>query len=903
MQNGDMKYDDIRKKVIPIAIEDEMRESYLNYAMSVIVSRALPDVRDGLKPVHRRILYSMHQMGLRSDRAYKKCGRIVGDVLGKYHPHGDAAIYDSLVRLAQDFSLRYPVVKPQGNFGSVDGDPPAAMRYTEAKMHAAAEEMLRDINKETIDYGANYDESLKEPLVLPAAFPFLLLNGGSGIAVGMATNIPPHNINEVTQAITAYISNPDITLDELTAYIKGPDFPTGGIIYGISEIRRAYLTGRGRITVRARCSMEENKKGSDVIIVTELPYQVNKANLISRIADHVRNKRIEGIADLRDESDRNGMRIVIELKKSAVPRVVLNQLYAHTALQQNFNVNSLALVNGRPKLLSLKEMIYHYVNHRKDVIIRRTKFDLRKAEERAHLLEGLEIALQNIDEVVEIIKSSDDVGIAKNRLMARFTLSEVQAQAILDMRLQKLTSLETQKIVDELGELKGKIEYYKELLSSESKILQVAADELRETNEKFKDERRTEIRADEVEQLDVEDLITEEDMVVLVSNRGFVKRVPLTAYRRQGRGGRGSSSAKLRDEDFINHLFVASTHDYIMFVTSIGKAYWLKVHEIPEGSRQSKGSHIKALMNISPEEEINAIVSIKEFTDDEFLFMVTSRGVVKKAAVSQFVNAKKRGIIAIKLDDDDKLVSAQLTGGNNEALLVSRNGYALRFPERSVRAMGRATRGVRGMNLSPADEIAAIMMVDTKRKILIITEGGYGKRLEFDSFSVHSRATKGQIAYKIQEKTGRIAGALSVSEIDNLMSITSMGTTLRIDVSQIPVQGRTASGVIVSNIQEDDRIVAIARVDKEEDAEEEALKQENEADESAESKIIDSEEAESSRENIDAAGAHEDHPESGSSEARKNNQNRETDPEDSDFTDLEDIEHDSGDFASDDEDK
>jgi len=839
MQNGDIKSDDIRKKVIPIAIEDEMRESYLNYAMSVIVSRALPDVRDGLKPVHRRILYSMHQMGLRSDRAYKKCGRIVGDVLGKYHPHGDAAIYDSLVRLAQDFSLRYPVVKPQGNFGSVDGDPPAAMRYTEAKMHAAAEEMLRDINKETIDYGANYDESLKEPLVLPAAFPFLLLNGGSGIAVGMATNIPPHNINEVTQAITAYISNPDITLDELNAYIKGPDFPTGGIIYGISEIRRAYLTGRGRITVRARCSMEENKKGTDVIIVTELPYQVNKANLISKIADHVRNKRIEGIADLRDESDRNGMRIVIELKKSAVPRVVLNQLYAHTALQQNFNVNSLALVNGRPKLFSLKEMIYHYVNHRKDVIIRRTKFDLRKAEERAHLLEGLKIALQNIDEVVDIIKTSDDVGIAKNRLMARFTLSEVQAQAILDMRLQKLTSLETQKIVDELEELEGKIEYYKELLSSESKILQVVADELKETNEKFKDERRTEIRADEVEQLDVEDLITEEDMVVLVSNRGFVKRVPLTAYRRQGRGGRGSSSAKLRDEDFINHLFVASTHDHIMFVTSIGKAYWLKVHEIPEGSRQSKGSHIKALMNISPEEEINAIVSIKEFTDNEFLFMVTSRGIVKKAAVSQFVNAKKRGIIAIKLDEDDKLVSAQLTGGNNEALLVSRNGLALRFPERSVRAMGRATRGVRGMNLSPSDEIAAIMMVDLERNILIVTEGGYGKRLDFDSFSVHSRATKGQIAYKIQEKTGRIAGALSVSEDDNLMSITSMGTTLRIDVSQIPVQGRAASGVIVSNIQEDDHIVAIARVDKEEDAEEEALKQEQEADSISEEQDID----------------------------------------------------------------
>ncbi|MCF7944626.1 MAG: DNA topoisomerase (ATP-hydrolyzing) subunit A [Spirochaetia bacterium] len=812
--------DDIKKKIIPVAIEDEMRESYLNYAMSVIVSRALPDVRDGLKPVHRRILYSMHQMGLRSDRAYKKCGRIVGDVLGKYHPHGDAAIYDSLVRLAQDFSMRYPVVRPQGNFGSIDGDPPAAMRYTEAKMHPIAEEMLRDIAKETIDFGANYDESLKEPLVLPAAFPYLLVNGGSGIAVGMATNMAPHNLGEVSKAISAYIANPDITLDELASYVKGPDFPGGGIIYGTQGIRQSFETGRGKITVRARCSIEIDSRGTDVIIVTELPYLVNKATLITKIADLVRNKRIEGISDLRDESDRNGMRVVIELKRSAVPRVVLNQLFTNTSLQQNFNVNNLALVNGKPKLLSLKEMIFHFVNHRKDVITRRTKYELRKAEERAHLLEGLKIALQNIDEVVEIIKKSKDVITAKNHLMARFTLSEVQAQAILDMRLQKLTSLETQKIVDELEELQGKIAYFKDLLSSEQKILDVVNEELRVTTDKFSDPRRTEILRDEVEEFQVEDLITEEDMVVLISNRGFVKRVPVSAYRRQGRGGRGSSSAKLRDEDFINHLFVASTHDHIMFVTSIGKAYWLKVHEIPEGSRQSKGSHIKALMNIMPDEEINAVVSIKEFTDEEFLFMVTSKGVVKKAAVSQFVNAKKRGIIAIKLDEGDKLVRAQLTGGGNEALLVSRKGLALKFPEDSVRAMGRATRGVRGMKLRPDDEIASILMVDSERKILLVTEDGYGKRLDFDSFSVHARATQGQICYKLQEKTGRIVGALSVKEEDNLMSITSMGTTLRIEVSQIPVQGRSSSGVIISNISEADRVVAIARVENEENEEE-----------------------------------------------------------------------------------
>lgn len=827
--------DDIQKKIIPISIEDEMKESYLNYAMSVIVSRALPDVRDGLKPVHRRILYSMNQMGLRSDKSFKKCGRIVGDVLGKYHPHGDAAIYDSLVRLAQDFSMRYPVVRPQGNFGSIDGDPPAAMRYTEAKMHPIAEEMLRDINKETVDFGANYDESMKEPIVLPGAFPYLLTNGGSGIAVGMATNIPPNNLDEIVKAITAYISNPDITADELCSIVSGPDFPTGGIIYGTRGIRRAYKTGRGKITVRARCSLETNQKGRDVIIVTELPYLVNKANLISKIAELVRNKRLEGISDLRDESDRDGMRIVIEIRKGALPRVVLNQLFANTPLQQNFNVNNLALVDGKPKLLSLREMIHYFVQHRQDVVTRRTRFDLRKAEERAHLLEGLKIALDNIDEVVEMIKSSPDVQTAKTRLITRFALTELQAQAILDMRLQRLTSLETRKVIDELEELRAKIEYYNKLLADEKLLLGVVNDELQKTNETFRDPRRTEIQFDEVEELNIEDLINKQDMVVLLSSRGFIKRVPVSAYRSQGRGGRGSASAKLREEDLINHIFVASTHDHIMFVTSVGKAYWLKVHEIPEGSRNSKGSHIKALLNISPDEDVNAVVAVKDFEKpDQYLFMVTSRGIVKKAQTSQFIHAKKRGIVAIKLDPGDILVGAQLTSGAEEALLISRKGLALRFPQESVRAMGRATRGVMGMRLSAEDEIAQILFVDDEKTILVVTEKGFGKRMSFSNFNPHSRATRGQICYKISEKTGEIIGGISVREDEQLMSISSMGNTLRIDVSTIPVQGRSSGGVIIASISPPDSLKAIAKVKGEKD-DEELLEQEEAKTDSAES--------------------------------------------------------------------
>ncbi len=808
-------------KVIPIAIEDEIKESYLNYAMSVIVSRALPDVRDGLKPVHRRILYAMNEMGLRSDRGFKKCGRIVGDVLGKYHPHGDQSIYDALVRLAQDFSLRYPVVRPQGNFGSVDGDPPAAMRYTEAKMEKLAEEILKDIKKETVDFIPNYDDSMQEPSVLPAAAPFLLINGGSGIAVGMATNIPPHNLREISDAIKAYIDNPDISVDELMAYVKGPDFPTAGIIYGRQGIKDAFRTGRGKIVVRARCSIETTKSGKDVIIVTELPYAVNKANLIVRIADLVKNKKIDGIADLRDESDRNGMRIVIELKKGAIVKVILNRLFSHTALQQNFNVNNLALVDGRPKLLNLKEMIHYFVRHRVDVVTRRTKFDLRKAEERAHILQGLKIALDNIDEVIKIIKESGDVANARENLMARFKFSEKQAQAILDMRLQKITSLETKKIIEELEEVLALIAYLKDLLSDERKILAVIKEETDEIREKYGDARRTEIIADEVEQLNIEDLIAKEDMAVLISNKGFIKRIPVTSYRRQGRGGRGSSTATLKNEDFLEQIFIASTHDYILFVTSEGKAYWLKVHEIPEGSRAARGTQLKALLQISADEEITSVVSLQEFTPDKYIFMATRRGIVKRVRTYEFRNARTKGIIGIRLDENDRLVSSILTEGNEEVVLVTRKGYALRFNEENVRAIGRATRGVKGITLGADDELAGILKVIENNHILVITENGLGKRVEYSNFTPHGKGTRGQIIYKTNERSGELIGVLSVNESDDLVCITSQGNTIKINVAQISVQGKSAQGVTVVNIRKPDVLVDVAKVvgDKEDEDE------------------------------------------------------------------------------------
>ncbi len=799
-------------KVFPVAIEDEIRESYLNYAMSVIVSRALPDVRDGLKPIHRRILYTMNEMGLRSDRPYKKCGRIVGDVLGKYHPHGDQSIYDALVRLAQDFSMRYPMVWGQGNFGSVDGDPPAAPRYTEARLHKIADEMLRDIRKDTVDFGPNYDDSIREPLVLPAAVPYLLINGASGIAVGMATNIPPHNLGEVAEGVMAMIDNPEITVTGLMEHVKGPDFPTAGIIFGRRGIKEAYETGKGRITVRGRFTIETTKSGKERIVITEIPYTVNKASLVMRIADLAREGRIDSIADLRDESDRNGMRIVIELKKGAIPKLTLNRLFTLTPLQQNFNVNSLALVDGRPKVLNLKEMIHYFIKHRTEVVTRRLQYDLKKAEERAHILQGLKIALDNIDEVIALIKASKTVDAARTGLMDRFGLSEIQAQAILDMRLQRLTSLETQKIIDELKEVLALIEHIKDILSSEAKILAVVREEIEEIAKQYGDERRTEIVPDEVEEINIEDLIKKEDMVVLISNRGFIKRVPVSAYRNQGRGGRGSSSANLVSEDFIEHLFIASTHDFILFVTSEGKAYWVKVHEIPEASRTARGQHVKSLLAISLNEEITTVVSLQDFDDEHFLFMATSRGVVKKVQTAAFVNARTRGITAIKLDAGDKLVSALLTSGDNDIVLVSKGGSALRFHEEAVRAMGRASRGVLGLRLSDKDELSGVLVVAPEEQMLLVTSYGFGKRSEYDLFSPHGRGTRGQIAYKTSERTGELVGVISVREEDELVCMTSQGIAIRLKIAEIPSMGKSAHGVKVVRVEKPDFLVGVARV-------------------------------------------------------------------------------------------
>ena len=811
---------DVRSRVILLPIEEEVKNSYLTYAMSVIVSRALPDVRDGLKPVHRRILFSMNEMGLHADRPHKKCARITGDVLGKYHPHGDQAIYDSLVRLAQDFNMRYPVVDGQGNFGSVDGDPPAAVRYTEARMNRIAEEMLRDINKDTVDFGPNYDGTQTEPLVLPAAFPFLLANGSSGIAVGMATNMPPHNLREICQAIVKRIDQPECSPMDLLKIVRGPDFPTGGIILGKKGIHDALLTGRGKIIVRAKVTVETSSAGKDSIIVTEIPYQVNKTTLIVRIADLVKERKIDGIVDLNDESDRHGMRIVIDLRKGVSPKVILNQLFAHTQLQTAFGVINLALVNGLPKILSLVEMVDCFIAHRKEVVTRRTKFDLAKAEERAHILEGLKIAVENIDEVVALIKKSKDPDTARTALMDRFKLSEKQAQAILDMRLQRLTGLEIQKILDELKEVLTLIDYLRGLLADPQKILSVIKDETAEIEEKFGDDRRTEIIDEEAEEINVEDLIAEEDMVILISNRGYIKRIPVTAYRRQGRGGKGSSSANLKEDDFILQFFIASTHDYVLFITNKGLAYWIKVHEIPESTRQAKGQSIKVLLSLGSEEEITAIVALRNFSDEKHVFMATRKGVAKKVPISDFANAKARGIVAIKLDQGDSLVTARLTSGKDEVVLVTRQGNALRFNEESVRAMGRASHGVQGIRLSDKDELAGVTMVTEGEQMLLVSEFGYGKRIEYDNFSPHGRGTRGQIAYKVTEKTGEVIGILSVSEKDDIVCITSQGNALKLRLADIAILGKNAMGVRIVNIVKPDVVVGVARVVKEDEKEE-----------------------------------------------------------------------------------
>ena len=803
-------------KIFPVPIEDEVKTAYLNYAMSVIVSRALPDVRDGLKPVHRRILYAMDELGLHYNAATKKCARITGDAMGKYHPHGDLSLYDALVRMAQDFSLRYPLVQGQGNFGSIDGDPPAASRYTEAKLSKLGEEMLADLDKETVDFGPNYDESLTEPLVLPSAFPNLIVNGSSGIAVGMATNMAPHNLVEVSEAIAAYIDDPEITVEGLMRHVQGPDFPTGGIVFGRRGIKESYMNGRGRIVVRGKFQIETMKGGREQIVFTEIPYAVNKTILITRIAELVREKVLDGVSDLRDESDREGLRIVMELKKGAIPKLVLNRLFTHTPLQTTFGVNNMVIVDGKPQCLGLKDLIAYFVKHRVDVVARRSRYELRKAEEKAHILHGIVIALQNIDEVVQIIRSSKDTDLAKTRLIDRFALDEVQAQAILDMRLARLTSLETEKILAELAEIEARIAYLKDILASDMKLLGVVKAETLDISKRYGDKRRTEIVADEIEQINIEDLIKREDVVILMSNKGFIKRVPTSAYRSQGRGGKGSNSAALMDDDYIDQLFVASTHDHLLFISSEGKAYWLKAHEIPESTRHARGAHIKGLLAISPNEEITAVVRFTDFSETEYILMGTLRGVVKKVATSEFVNAKTRGIIGIKLDEGDRLVSACLTSGSDEAVLITRKGQALRISEKTVRVMGRASHGVCGIRLDKEDELAAMLRVSDNERIFLLSEYGYGKRTDFDNFNAHGRGTGGQMIYAPDDKTGELVGAITVLDDDDVMVMTSQGKTLKIAASTVNILGKAARGVRIVNIDKPDFVVGLDRVAKEE---------------------------------------------------------------------------------------
>ncbi|MFH1837401.1 MAG: DNA gyrase subunit A, partial [Candidatus Omnitrophota bacterium] len=719
------------EKIIPIHIEEEMQDSYINYAMSVIVGRALPDVRDGLKPVHRRILYAMKDMGLVYNKAPKKSARIVGEVLGKYHPHGDSAVYDALVRMVQDFSLRYPLVDGQGNFGSIDGDSAAAMRYTEARMKQISELLLKDIEKETVEWRANFDGSLKEPTVLPAAIPNLLLNGSSGIAVGMATNIPPHNLKEIADAVVCVIDNPDCSIDDLIKIVTGPDFPTGALICGRENIRKAYRTGRGSLKMHAKAHVEQKKQGREAIVITEIPYQVNKSRLITSMADLVKNKKIDGITDIRDESDRDGMRIVVEVRRGQNTQVVMNQLYKHTQMSDTFGVIMLAIVDGQPKVLTLKEVLEEFIRHRREVIIRRTKYDLRKAEERAHILEGLKIALQNLDEVIRIIKRSKDPEEAKKALMGKFELSEIQALAILAMRLQQLTNLETKKIEDEYLELLKLIEKLRGILGSEKKIYGIIKDEAMEVKEKFGDARRTEITGT-AEEIDIEDLIAEEDMVITLSHAGYIKRFPVSAYRKQGRGGKGVTGAETREEDFVEHLFVASTHDYMLVFTDTGKLHWLKVHEIPQAGKRTKGRPIINLLGVSQGETIMAVVPIREFQEGQYVVMATEQGKIKKTPLIAFKNPRKGGIIAMTLGKGDKLISTALSKGDEHVCIATKNGKSIKFSEKDIRSMGRSAQGVKGITLKKNDKAVEMVIASSGESLLTVTEKGYGKRTNFD---------------------------------------------------------------------------------------------------------------------------------------------------------------------------
>ncbi len=812
------------ERIIPIHIEEEMKNSYINYAMSVIVGRALPDVRDGLKPVHRRILYAMKDMGIVHNKAYKKCARIVGEVLGKYHPHGDSAVYDALVRMVQEFSLRYPLVNGQGNFGSVDGDSAAAMRYTEARMQQISEWMMKDIEKKTIEWRPNFDGSLQEPTVLPAVLPNLLLNGSSGIAVGMATNIPPHNLTEIADAVCHVIDEPACPIEDLLKIVTGPDFPTGALICGRDGIRKAYLTGRGYLKLHAKVHTEQKKQGREALIVSEIPYQVNKAKLITAIADLVKNKKVDGISDIRDESDRDGMRIVVDIKRGANAEVVMNQLFKHTQMKDSFGVIMLAIVDGEPRVLSLKEVLELFIKHRKEVIVRRTKFDLAKAEERAHILEGLKIALDNLDEVIKLIKKSKDPEAAKEDLIKKFGLSERQALAILAMRLQQLTGLETKKIEDEYLTLLKLIEKLKGILASDQKVMKIIRDETVEVKEKFGDRRRTEITA-AAEDIDIEDLIAEEDMVITISHAGYIKRFPVSAYKKQRRGGKGVTGAETKEEDFIEHLFVASTHDYMLIFTSEGKLHWLKVHTIPQAGRRTKGRPIVNLIGISQDEKITSVVPVREFHEGQYVVMATEQGKIKKTPLKAFSNPRKGGIISITLGKGDKLIESLLSNGEDEICLATESGKAIKFREKDIRSMGRGAQGVKGISLKKKDIVVGMVKTDPDGTLLTVTQKGFGKRTEFDAYRMQSRGGSGVINLKIVEKNGPVVGIRSVREENHVMLMSKAGMVVRVPVNGISNIGRSTQGVRVINLKAADKLTDIAKViakEEEDEAEEQA---------------------------------------------------------------------------------
>ncbi len=810
-------------KIIKVNIEEEMKSAYIDYSMSVIVSRALPDVRDGLKPVHRRVLFGMSELGVLSNRSHKKSARIVGEVLGKYHPHGDSSVYDAMVRMAQEWSLRYPLVDGQGNFGSIDGDSPAAMRYTEARLKRIAEETLSDIEKETVDFQPNFDDTLKEPTVLPTRIPNLLVNGASGIAVGMATNMPPHNISESVNAIIAFIDNPEITVEELMHHIKGPDFPTGGIIYGEQGIREAYETGRGRIVVRARTEVELTHSGRECIVVNEIPYMVNKAEMIRKIADLINEKKLEGISYINDESDRNGMRIVIILKKEMPANVVLNHLYKHSQLQTSFNVNNIALVKGRPKILSLKEIIDNFVQHRHDIILRRARFDLDQAEKRAHILEGLIIASDNIDEVIAIIRSSQNADIARERLMERFELSDAQSRAIVEMRLRQLTGLEQDKLRAEYEEVRKLIEYLKSVLADESLQMQIIKDELAEVRDRFGDKRRTEI-VPAAGEFNPEDFYADDEMVITISHMGYIKRTPLTEFRRQNRGGTGARGSTTREEDFIEYLYVATMHNTMLFFTRNGKCYWQKVYELPEGTRTSKGRAIQNLINIESDDSVRAFINVKSLNDEEyinnnFIVLCTRKGVIKKTSLEAYSRPRANGVNAITVRDGDELLEARMTNGQHEIMLAVRSGRAVRFPESTVRPMGRTASGVRGITLSGIDDVVVgmITVLNQSDDILVVSENGYGKRSAIEDYRITNRGGKGVKTINVTDKTGKLIALKGVNDQYDLMIITQAGNVLRIPVSSLRVMGRATQGVRLINIRENDKIASVAYVDVNED--------------------------------------------------------------------------------------